>query len=240
MGNASLEHSVGIIATGDTLKSLRESGLCFQCIYIDGVEPVPAVRETLDLVGLIIVRLRRQVPSISTGINDSGSLGRGVVRVIHESKLWLMSVTYGDTDGGIDIDAAVEICGEKRDVQIPLGNYGARFSINFVDIILCCSNKDVLYAVIKSVKEWLRVDLLKVAFVTARKIGFPELAKLGAPNDSGIHVVGPTCVSASDMGRERAVLTFDIHFCCCLHPMLLCLWEITSPRKPGLLPRKGA
>ena len=59
MGNTSLEHSVGIIATGDTLKSLGESGLFFQGVNIDGVEPVPAVREAFDLVSLVHVCLRR-------------------------------------------------------------------------------------------------------------------------------------------------------------------------------------
>ena len=109
MGNTSLEHSVGIIATGDTLKGLRESRLFFQGIDIDGVEPVPAVRETLDLVGLVLVCLRRQVPGISTGINDSGSLRGGAIRVIQASNLWRIFVTYSNTNGGIDIDAAGEI-----------------------------------------------------------------------------------------------------------------------------------
>ena len=79
MGNTSLEHSVGIIATGDTLEGLGESRLCFQGIDIDGVEPVPTVRETLDLVGLVLVCLRRQIPGIRTGINDSSSLDRNII-----------------------------------------------------------------------------------------------------------------------------------------------------------------
>lgn len=80
------------------------------------MEPVPAVRETLDLVSLVIVCLRRQIPGIRTRIDDSGGLDEGVVRVIHASKLWLISMTYGDTDSGIDIHAAVEICGQKWDM----------------------------------------------------------------------------------------------------------------------------
>ena len=80
------------------------------------MEPIPAIRETLNLVSLVIVCLRCQVPSIRIRINDSGSLGGGVIRVVHVSKVWPMPVTYSDTDGGVDIDAAVEICGQEWDV----------------------------------------------------------------------------------------------------------------------------
>lgn len=71
------------------------------------------------------------------------------------TQVMVTSGAYNNTNGRIDVDAASEVRGQEGDVHIPLGNNCSRFSINLIDIILCSSDKGVLYAVIKSIKERL-------------------------------------------------------------------------------------
>ena len=110
-------------------------------------------------------------------------------------------------------------------MQVSRGSDLASLGINFVDIILCCSDEDVLNAIIKRVNERLGVNLLLNILVVTRKYGLPEFAKLSTSDDGWVHVMGsasshqPSCVTSS--GGPRLLgkrLTRNTLIGCCLRP----------------------
>lgn len=68
-------------------------------------------------------------------------------------------------------------------MEVPRLDNVSSLCINFVNIILCGSDENVLDAVIQSVNEWLRENLLEGALVVARKFGCPKLTELSTSDN---------------------------------------------------------
>lgn len=171
MMNTAVEGANRVVSRYGALEIDGEVGLLAEVIDIQGMEVVTAGRFSLSNAGqgLVDVRLGSEVESVGRGINYTGG---------------------GDTDVRFDIIAAIQVGRQEGNGEAAGSDDAARLCINFVDIILCSRDVDVLRAVaVGRINEWLRKDLLCDAAIFAGQRCAEELPELGAPHDGGVHVV---------------------------------------------------
>lgn len=74
MVNPSGEHTVGVVAGNGAFKVFGKSSFIIESIHINGVEEVTAIRPTLDLVTLVVIRFRCEIPGVGRRVDHTSSL----------------------------------------------------------------------------------------------------------------------------------------------------------------------
>jgi len=167
--DTSVERSRWVVSGDGTLEVDWEAGSLGEVVDADGVEVVSSVGSSLGTVGrLVDVGLGGEVPGVGAGVDDTSSSG---------------------ADVGVDVDTAIEVGGEERNVEVPRGDNHTGLGVELVDVVLLGSEVDVLNVVTCSVDEGRGKDLLGYTAVSTGKIGFEDLTKLGGADNSWIHVV---------------------------------------------------
>lgn len=169
--DAAGKYALRVVGGLDIFEVDGEVGTLGQVVDINGVDIVAAGRTALGRVedGLIEIGLGREVQGLGAGVDDTSG---------------------GDANVGINVDAAVEVGGQKGNVKITLGDDFASFGVHLVEVVLSSGPVDVLRgAIVGSVNERLRKDLLGGTAIFAWQHNFEDLAKLIAADDGGVHVV---------------------------------------------------
>lgn len=123
----------------------------------------------LSLDSLVRIGLGRQVQGVGRRVDDAGG---------------------DDADVGVDVETVVQVGGEERNVEIPLGDDLSRLGVDLVDVVLGRRVVDILSGISGGrVHEGLREGLLLLAHVVAGECCPPKLAELGASHDGRVHIM---------------------------------------------------
>jgi len=147
MSVASLEHAIRVVPKLETINHFREATGLRKICCVDGVEIVATIettRRTLDcesaILELIGVCLGGQVPDASRRIYDSSS---------------------SDTNRRVDVNTSVKISSQEWDMHVAALHDSSGLCVDLVQVILRRGNVDILNAVITSVNQRLRENLLR-------------------------------------------------------------------------------
>lgn len=154
--SSTLEHAIWVIPPSYAFQRGRETWFLCKGIYVNCMEVVTTIWNTLSLTTLVGIGFCSEIPGVRVCINNTGGLHveldtRG--RENHENIK--KASTNRNSYSRIDINAVVQVRCHERDVKVPRCHYCTILRIELIDIILCCSDKDVLYAIIKCINERL-------------------------------------------------------------------------------------
>lgn len=75
MMDATVEHAIGVVPSKSTFQRYRKVWFLCEGVHVNSMEEITTVFTALDLIGLISVRFGREIPCVSSRINDTSSLG---------------------------------------------------------------------------------------------------------------------------------------------------------------------